>query len=179
MFPDARNAKKKPHGKKRKKSLPTESSKRRKLNDGSHVKVKPKHCTLQKIISSLIGARGVDILLQFLIEAVLISVTGGIIGVIMGVASSYAVKMIAGWPIFIQPYTVFLAFIVCTVTGVFFGWYPARKASALDPRSVAFRQRTASSSAENGSSRGWTSAGAMGCTLAPSSLGEASGRAHS
>ncbi len=80
-----------------------------------------------------IGARGVDILLQFLIEAVLISVTGGIIGVIMGVASSYAVKMIAGWPIFIQPYTVFLAFIVCTVTGVFFGWYPARKASALDP----------------------------------------------
>ena len=53
MFPDARNAKKKPHGKKRKKSLPTESSKRRKLNDGSHVKVKPKHCTLQKIISSL------------------------------------------------------------------------------------------------------------------------------
>ncbi len=80
-----------------------------------------------------IGARGVDILLQFLIEAVLISVTGGIIGVLLGVASSYAVKTIAGWPIFIQPYTVFLAFIVCTATGVFFGWYPARKASGLDP----------------------------------------------
>lgn len=80
-----------------------------------------------------IGARGIDILLQFLIEAVLISVTGGIIGVLFGVASSYAVKTIAGWPIFIQPYTVFLAFIVCTVTGVFFGWYPARKASNLDP----------------------------------------------
>jgi ABC-type antimicrobial peptide transport system, permease component len=80
-----------------------------------------------------IGARGIDILLQFLIEAVLISVTGGLIGVLLGVGSSLVVKSIAGWPIFIQPYTVFLSFIVCTATGVFFGWYPARKASALDP----------------------------------------------
>ncbi|WP_243348724.1 ABC transporter permease [Parabacteroides sp. FAFU027] len=80
-----------------------------------------------------IGARGIDILLQFLIEAVLISVTGGLIGVLLGIGSSLVVKFIAGWPIFIQPYTVFLSFIVCTATGVFFGWYPARKASALDP----------------------------------------------
>ena len=80
-----------------------------------------------------IGARGIDILLQFLIEAVLISVTGGLIGVLLGIGSSLVVKSVAGWPIFIQPYTVFLSFIVCTATGVFFGWYPAKKASALDP----------------------------------------------
>ncbi|GAT63520.1 ABC transporter permease [Paludibacter jiangxiensis] len=80
-----------------------------------------------------IGARGIDILLQFLIEAILISVTGGVIGVIFGVGVSLLVKIAAGWPIFIQVYTVFLAFAVCTATGIFFGWYPARKASNLDP----------------------------------------------
>ncbi|MDP4202266.1 MAG: ABC transporter permease [Bacteroidota bacterium] len=80
-----------------------------------------------------IGARGIDILLQFLIEAILISVTGGVIGVIFGVGVSLLVKFAAGWPIFIQVYTVFLAFAVCTATGIFFGWYPARKASNLDP----------------------------------------------
>lgn len=80
-----------------------------------------------------IGARGIDILLQFLIEAVLISVTGGVIGVILGIGTSLLVKFTAGWPIFIQIYTVFLAFLVCTATGIFFGWYPARKASGLDP----------------------------------------------
>jgi ABC-type antimicrobial peptide transport system, permease component len=80
-----------------------------------------------------IGARGIDILLQFLIEAILISVTGGVIGVILGVGVSLLVKFAAGWPIFIQVYTVFLAFAVCTATGIFFGWYPARKASNLDP----------------------------------------------
>ncbi|MDP4270813.1 MAG: ABC transporter permease [Bacteroidota bacterium] len=80
-----------------------------------------------------IGARGVDILLQFLIEAVLISVTGGVIGVFLGIGSSLIVKSIAGWPIYIQPFTIFLSFIVCTATGIFFGWYPAQKASSLDP----------------------------------------------
>jgi putative ABC transport system permease protein len=80
-----------------------------------------------------IGARGIDILLQFLIEAILISVTGGVIGVIFGVGVSLLVKFAIGWPIFIQIYTVFLSFVVCTATGIFFGWYPARKASNLDP----------------------------------------------
>jgi putative ABC transport system permease protein len=80
-----------------------------------------------------IGARGIDILLQFLIEAILISVTGGVIGVLFGVGVSLLVKFAIGWPIFIQVYTVFLAFAVCTATGIFFGWYPARKASNLDP----------------------------------------------
>jgi len=80
-----------------------------------------------------IGARGIDILLQFLIEAILISVTGGVIGVIFGVGVSLLVKFAIGWPIFIQVYTVFLAFAVCTATGIFFGWYPASKAASLDP----------------------------------------------
>lgn len=80
-----------------------------------------------------VGARGIDILSQFLIEAVLISITGGIIGVILGVAASFAVKSIAHWPIYIQAWSVVLSFVVCTVTGVFFGWYPAKKAANLDP----------------------------------------------
>ncbi len=80
-----------------------------------------------------IGAKGRDILAQFLIEAVLISVTGGLIGVLLGVGASVAVKLIASWPISIQAYSVILSFLVCTVTGVFFGWYPAKNASELDP----------------------------------------------
>ncbi len=80
-----------------------------------------------------VGARGIDILSQFLIEAVLISITGGIIGVLIGMGASFAVKTLAHWPIYIQPWSVFLSFAVCTVTGVFFGWYPAKKAADLDP----------------------------------------------
>ena len=80
-----------------------------------------------------IGARGIDILAQFLIEAVIISVTGGIIGVLVGVFASWLVNMIAHWPVYIQIYSVILSFAVCTVTGIFFGWYPAQKAANLDP----------------------------------------------
>ena len=80
-----------------------------------------------------IGARSIDILSQFLIEAVIISVSGGIIGIVLGVIASWLVNIIAMWPIYIQPYSVALSFAVCTITGVFFGWYPARKASNLDP----------------------------------------------
>ncbi|MDE6810610.1 MAG: ABC transporter permease [Muribaculaceae bacterium] len=80
-----------------------------------------------------IGARGIDILSQFLIEAVIISVSGGVIGIFVGVVASWLVNLIAHWPIYIQPYSVVLSFAVCTVTGVFFGWYPAKKAAGLDP----------------------------------------------
>ena len=80
-----------------------------------------------------VGARGVDILSQFLIEAILISITGGVIGVIVGCGAAYVVKNVAHWPIYIQAWSVFLSFAVCTFTGVFFGWYPARKAADLDP----------------------------------------------
>lgn len=80
-----------------------------------------------------VGARGVDILSQFLIEAILISITGGIIGVCVGVSASFVVKGILNWPIAIQLWSVVLSFAVCTITGVFFGWYPAQKAANLDP----------------------------------------------
>ena len=80
-----------------------------------------------------IGAKSRHILWQFLIESVLISVSGGIVGVILGALASLAVKYIAGWPIFVHPWSVLLAFAVCTFTGVFFGWYPAKKAANLDP----------------------------------------------
>lgn len=80
-----------------------------------------------------VGARGIDILNQFLIEAIMLSVTGGIIGVLIGVGASYAVKLIAHWPIYIQPWSIIMSFAVCTFTGVFFGWYPAKKAARLDP----------------------------------------------
>lgn len=80
-----------------------------------------------------VGARGIDILSQFLIEAILISVTGGVIGMLLGIAASLAVKTLAGWPISVQAWTVLLSFVVCTITGVFFGWYPAKKAANLDP----------------------------------------------
>jgi putative ABC transport system permease protein len=80
-----------------------------------------------------VGARGVDILSQFLIEAILISITGGLIGVVLGVGASFVVKFLVHWPISIQLWTVALSFIVCTLTGIFFGWYPAKKAANLDP----------------------------------------------
>ena len=80
-----------------------------------------------------VGARGVDILSQFLIEAILISITGGLIGVIIGCGASFMIKTIAHWPVFIQPWSVLLSFLVCTATGLFFGWYPSKKAADLDP----------------------------------------------
>ena len=80
-----------------------------------------------------IGARGIDILTQFLIESIIISVTGGLIGVILGCGSAWVVNVLFRWPVQIQIFSVILSFVVCTVTGVFFGWYPAKKASNLDP----------------------------------------------
>lgn len=80
-----------------------------------------------------VGARGIDILSQFLIESVLISITGGVIGVILGCGASFVIKAVAHWPVFVQPWSVLLSFAVCTLTGVFFGWYPAKKAADLDP----------------------------------------------
>ena len=80
-----------------------------------------------------IGAKGIDILAQFLIESILISVTGGLIGVVFGVGAALVVNGVAHFPIYIQPWSVILSFAVCTVTGVFFGWYPAKTAAQLDP----------------------------------------------
>jgi putative ABC transport system permease protein len=83
-----------------------------------------------------VGAKGADILLQFLIEAVLISITGGVIGVILGFGATLFIQSILGWPTIITTYSVVVSFAVCAITGIFFGWYPARRASALDPISA-------------------------------------------
>lgn len=80
-----------------------------------------------------IGAKGKYIMLQFLIESVLISITGGVLGVILGLTATFAVSALLSWPVSITAYSIIISFIVCTFTGVFFGWYPARKAADSDP----------------------------------------------
>ena len=80
-----------------------------------------------------IGATGRDIMTQFLIEAVIISVTGGILGILLGGVATWMIKIIANWPVQIDPFSVILSFVVCTVIGIVFGFYPAAKASNLDP----------------------------------------------
>lgn len=80
-----------------------------------------------------VGARGIDILNQFLIEAILLSVTGGIIGVILGVSLSLSLNYFFHIATQIEPWSIIMSFAVCTFTGVFFGWYPAKKAVRLDP----------------------------------------------
>lgn len=80
-----------------------------------------------------IGGKGKDILRQFLLEAMLLSILGGIIGVGMGILTSNIVENIMSWPVLITNNSIVLSFLFCTFIGVFFGWYPARKASALNP----------------------------------------------
>lgn len=80
-----------------------------------------------------IGATGRDIMMQFLIEAVIISVTGGLLGIFMGSLSTWMISIFAHWPVQIDASSVILSFVVCTVIGIIFGFYPAAKASNLDP----------------------------------------------
>ena len=80
-----------------------------------------------------VGARGRDIMLQFLIEALSMACAGGLIGVGMGIGISYLVSMLAHWPSVISGFSIFLGFVSAAFTGVVFGFYPARRAAALDP----------------------------------------------
>ena len=80
-----------------------------------------------------IGARGRDVLLQFLVEAVVLSLVGGSIGIALGLGLSKGVTAWMTWPTKVSPEAVAVAFVFAAVTGVFFGFYPARKAAALDP----------------------------------------------
>jgi putative ABC transport system permease protein len=84
-------------------------------------------------IRMAIGAKGRHVLTQFLFEAITISIVGGLIGVLIGVGVSRLVAAKAGWPIVVSPESVMLAFGVAGFVGIFFGFYPARKASRLDP----------------------------------------------
>ncbi len=80
-----------------------------------------------------IGGRGIDILMQFLIESIMISVIGGLIGILFGIGASQVIGRILGWPIVILPVSIVVSFFVCAAIGIFFGWYPARSASNLNP----------------------------------------------
>ncbi|WP_321343616.1 ABC transporter permease [uncultured Draconibacterium sp.] len=80
-----------------------------------------------------VGGRGFDIMMQFLIEAVMLSILGGIIGIIFGTALSYLASLALDMPFVVDTQAVGLSFLVCSVIGIFFGWYPARKAANLDP----------------------------------------------
>lgn len=80
-----------------------------------------------------VGARGRDVLSQFLVEAIILSVSGGVLGIIFGVSISYIVKLATGYAISVSTFSIVLAFAVCTIIGIFFGWYPAKKAANLDP----------------------------------------------
>ena len=80
-----------------------------------------------------IGARRIHVLLQFLAEAVFLSVTGGIAGIVMGVAFSAAIAYFAGWPAPISGTAIAGGFLFSAAVGIFFGYYPARKAARLDP----------------------------------------------
>ena len=80
-----------------------------------------------------VGGKGSDILMQFLIEAILISITGGALGVLLGLTSTVFIEKFLNWPTSVAMYSIVISFAVCAITGIFFGWYPARKASALDP----------------------------------------------
>jgi putative ABC transport system permease protein len=80
-----------------------------------------------------VGGRGMDILMQFLTESILLSIIGGIIGILLGIGASRLVATLMHWPVVVMIQAIVLAFVVCTAIGIFFGWYPARKASNLDP----------------------------------------------
>lgn len=80
-----------------------------------------------------VGAHGSDVLLQFLIEAVILSSMGGIIGILLGIGSSQLISRLNGWPVLVSTSSVIVAFAFSAAVGVFFGYYPARKAAQLDP----------------------------------------------
>jgi macrolide transport system ATP-binding/permease protein len=79
------------------------------------------------------GARRLHVLMQFLIEAMLLSLMGGAAGIVAGVITSKIVSAVTGWPILLQPEVIVAAFVFSAAVGIFFGYYPARQASRLNP----------------------------------------------
>ncbi len=84
-------------------------------------------------LRTAIGARSRDIMFQFLLESAMLSLVGGAIGIIFGLLLSYVISMALNWPFIISVSSVVISFVVCAATGIFFGWYPAKKAANLDP----------------------------------------------
>jgi len=83
-----------------------------------------------------IGAHNRDIMLQFLCESVILSLIGGIIGIILGLIIAYVASKLMNMPYVVSEMAIFASFIVCALTGIFFGWYPAKKAANMDPISA-------------------------------------------
>jgi putative ABC transport system permease protein len=83
-------------------------------------------------IRMAVGARSRDIMLQFLVEAVVMAATGGLIGILLGIGSSELLKEWAQWPTLVSPSIVAIAFLFSGAVGIFFGFYPAKKAASLD-----------------------------------------------
>lgn len=83
-----------------------------------------------------IGARNSDIKMQFLTESIILSLIGGIIGILFGLILSYVISKILGWPYVVSEKAILISFLVCAFTGIFFGWYPAKKAANMDPISA-------------------------------------------
>jgi len=84
-------------------------------------------------IRMAVGAHGADILLQFLIEAVALSLSGGVIGILLGIGASKLLSAVNGWPTLVSASSVIIAVFFSAAVGIFFGFYPARKAANLDP----------------------------------------------
>lgn len=80
-----------------------------------------------------VGAQNRDIMLQFLSESVILSLIGGVIGIIFGLLLSYVLSAVLTWPFVVSTSSIIVSFFVCAATGIFFGWYPAKKAANLDP----------------------------------------------
>jgi putative ABC transport system permease protein len=84
-------------------------------------------------IRMAVGARERDVLIQFLVESITMSVMGGILGTVLGIGASTLISLAAGWKTLISIDSILLATLFSGAVGVFFGYYPARKASRLDP----------------------------------------------
>jgi putative ABC transport system permease protein len=84
-------------------------------------------------IRMAIGAKGRDVLIQFMIESIVISFVGGLIGIALGITISELISKLGGWPVVITMSSILLSFLFSAIVGLFFGWYPARKAAALNP----------------------------------------------
>jgi putative ABC transport system permease protein len=84
-------------------------------------------------IRMAVGATPADVLSQFLVEAVVLALLGGVVGVVLGIAAAVGVARVAGWPAVVSPGVILLAFAVTAAVGIFFGYYPAWRASRLDP----------------------------------------------
>jgi putative ABC transport system permease protein len=80
-----------------------------------------------------VGAKGSDVLLQFLVEALVLSFLGGLLGIVAGAGASWIISKSQGWPVAVSGWALLLGFGFSAATGIFFGWYPASKAAKLNP----------------------------------------------